>query len=187
MEEGCICDGVRDIRGVSIVKNVECRTVAPAVYYRVMNWHQATAEGHLVINSKRPIELSAGMWDGTQACVNLKYLTFIGMYMYDEVLLFIASHFGPQIEQCTVSKHHILTFAEATNFSIPVTAAKLNALKRQMSQVLGKPWSPLNKVKLGTLHFADGKDDEFFMTGQSSSAVMVEWSTSVKFKTVWHG
>ncbi len=103
------------------------------------------------------------MWDGTQAAVNLKYMIFYGMYMYDEVLIFIASHFGRQLDQFIMSREHVLTYADASDYAIHSTSTRMRRLERRVSEILDRPWTCCGKLDLGSLHYADGKDDDVLL------------------------
>ena len=168
-----ICSAVKNIVGnVHMVKFLECDEIQAAPFSNLMNWFQNTLECHVYVSTKKPIDLSNGetLYVHATVCQNLKYLSIHGYYIEDNDLLAVAQSF-PKLEQLIVTKAHILTFALATMYMVPVSGAKYTHFQAQMSRHLKKPWRALASQPFDQLFFTEGKDDEFYITGKISCIV----------------
>ena len=135
-----------------------------------MNWFQETLEAHIYVSTKKPIDLPNGerLYEHACVCRNLKYLSILGYYIEDNDLLAVAQSF-PKLDQLIVTKAHILTFAVATNYIVPISGAKFTQFQAQMSGHLKKPWKAVTSQPLDQLYYTEAKDDEFYLTGELTS------------------
>ena len=133
-----ICSAVRNIVGnVHMLKFLECSEINEAPFSNLMNWFQETLEAHIYVSTKKPIDLPNGerLYEHACVCRNLRYLSILGYYIEDNDLLAVAQSF-PKLEQLIVTKAHILTFALATAYIVPISGAKFTQFQAQMSGYL---------------------------------------------------
>ena len=165
-----ICPAVRNIAGnVHMLKFMECGEINEAPLSNLMNWFQDTLEAHIYISMKKAIDLPNGecLYEHACVCKNLKYLSILGYYIEDNDLLALAQSF-PKLEHLIVTKAHILTFALATMYMVPISGTKYTQFQAQMSEYMKKPWKALTSLPFHQLYYTEGKDDEFYLTGKSN-------------------
>ena len=166
-----LCSAVRNIVGnVHMLKFLECDEINEAPFSNLMNWFKDTLKAHVYVSTKRPIDLPNGerLYEHAMVCSNLQYLSILGYYIEDSDLLAIACSF-PKLEHLHVTKSHILTFALATTYMVPISGTKYAKFQTQMSEHMKKPWSALTSLPLDELFFTEGRDDDFYLTGKLSN------------------
>ncbi len=160
------CDALGLIKpGISLVKILECTEIDPQEFGKAVIPHKDTIQGLIHVGTWDSIELESGpeLWQYVSLFTNIKYLSFIGHFILDTVFLFLVSHFMPTT--FVVSKPHVLTLAEATEYLLPLSPSQYRTFRENVSTVLGKPWEALPKVPFEGFYFSEGKDDTLYYNG----------------------
>ncbi len=164
-----ITDALNYICNVTMFKFVECMYIDQTTAWLppLAFCHRTTLKSLVFVNTKRMIDFdNVNMMIGHgYASPKLEQLTFIGYSIMEEDLAKVVHYFRTSLKLLQVTKKQIFTQSEVTNYCVPTSSSKYNDFKQKIESELEMPWEALSKVPLKPLHYCDGKDDQYYLTG----------------------
>ena len=165
-----LCSGLQYIRMRTVVKLVENQQIQLDNFQRVIDWHCSRIEGLVFVNT-----MSSPVYDPAsimplaavlRSCSKVSRLSIIGRFIPSEAVLWMLQNFS--LQELIVSKSHILTSAEASNYLVPISASKYTDFCREASNFLGRSWHAMTTQPfkhMNAYYFSDGIDNSLHLKG----------------------